>query len=319
MPFLAGFFIAALFWWLSVEFVRDKPVPNAIFSQSIVEAKLSAAERSPKERKVVFVGGSNVLFGIDSDQFTRQTNRASFNFGCAAGMGPELILDLINPFLNSGDLVVLHWEYGQYLFTRSGQVNLTYLNLLAGPQGHFMDKLPWKDRQALSLSVPFSHLRLALETSFNPYVDASVYGCSWLIDERGNIRSNKGAIPQALVKNPLGSLTQELEITNDVREIFSDFVLGCFERDIRVIASWPNLYSHPAYAGNPIVAENFRVIREFWKSLEVQVVGKAEDAMLGAEFFHDTMYHLNAKGVAIRTDRLIEELRPWLVGSKPAN
>jgi len=65
-----------------------------------------------------------------------------------------------------------------------------------------------------------------------------------------------------------------------------------------------------------VVTENIHLIRDFWLSFDVPVVGQAEDSMLGAEFFHDTMYHLNAKGVAVRTDQLIKELRPWFVPSQ---
>lgn len=311
--FATGFIIAAFCWWSILWFVKDKPVPNAIFTQSILDSKIEAARSSPKVPKVVFLGGSNVLFGIDSKQFARQTKHSALNFGCAAGMGPELILDLVAPYLIKGDLVVLHWEYGQYLFTRSGQVNLTYLNLLSGPQRHFVEKLPWKDRHALALSVSFSHVRQGIETHLNPYVDAEIYRCNWVLDECGNIRSNLGGLlPQEMKRDPLSSLIHEIEITEDVSEIFSAFVHRCNKRGVRVIASWPNLYAHQAYDGNPIAKENFRVIKEFWESLDVPVVGDPRDAMFQEEFFHDTIYHLNSKGVALRTEELVEQLRPWL-------
>jgi hypothetical protein len=311
--FSTGFLIAAFFWWAILWFVRDKPVPNAIFTQSILDSKIEAARSSPQVPKVVFLGGSNVLFGIDSKQFARQAKHSALNFGCAAGMGPELILDLVDPYLIKGDLVVLHWEYGQYLFTRSGQVNLTYLNLLSGPQRHFVEQLPWKDRQALALSISFSHVRQGIETYLNPYVDSEIYRCNWVLDECGNIRSNQGgSIPQGVKRDPLRTLIHEIEITEDATEIFSDFVHRCNERGVRVIASWPNLYAHQAYDGNPIVQENFHVIKEFWESLGVPVVGDPREAMFKEEFFHDTVYHLNSKGVALRTEKLVEELETWL-------
>lgn len=310
--FFSGFIIGFFLWWSTLWFIRDKPVPNAVFTQSILSSKIEAARISPQVPKVVFLGGSNVLFGIDSKQFAAKTNHPALNFGCAAGMGPELILDLIDPYLLEGDWVVLNWEYGQYLFTRSGKVNLTYLNLLFGPQHQFTKKLPWKDRQALALSVSFSQVRLGVETYLNPYVDPEVYNCNWIMDDRGNIRSNQGKSLDGMDRDPLNSLINEIEITEDVIEIFSNFVNRCNERGIRVIASWPNLFAHQAYDRNPIAKENFRVIREFWESLEVPVVGNPLDAMFQEEHMHDTAYHLNAKGVVLRTEQLVEELKPWL-------
>lgn len=314
LSFAAGIILALAVWELALRFVRDKPVPNAIFTQSIVDSKLRAAERKTMAPKAVFVGGSNVLFGIDSEQFTRETHYPSLNFGCASGMGPELILDLLLPYLNKGDLVVLHWEYGHYGFTRSGSVDLTYLNLLSGPQASFKDRLPWLDRRLLSLAVPFSQLRSSIETSINPYVDSGIYSCAWVIDDGGNVRSNIGRTitKEELSERSLSSLVSELEISSDAGNIFVDFVRQCCDRGIRVIASWPNLYAHPDYFGNEVVDGNLLEIRGFWESLGVPVVGDPRDSMLAAEFFYDTSYHLNAKGVSLRTRRLGEALGPWI-------
>ena len=38
-----------------------------------------------------------------------------------------------------------------------------------------------------------------------------------------------------------------------------------------------------------------------------------KDSMLTAEFFHDTFYHLNSKGVKIRTEKLIDNLKSQLI------
>ena len=105
--FAAGFLAAGLAWAGALEFIRDKPVPNAVFTQTIVEAKLEATNKADKKERVVFTGGSNVLFGLDSEQFAQETGRPALNFGCAAGLGPELILHLLTPALKSGDIIVL--------------------------------------------------------------------------------------------------------------------------------------------------------------------------------------------------------------------
>ena len=55
--FAAGFLAAGLAWAGALGFIRDKPVPNAVFTQTIVEAKLKAA------REVV-EGGCNACAGI---------------------------------------------------------------------------------------------------------------------------------------------------------------------------------------------------------------------------------------------------------------
>ena len=311
---LLGIFTACVSWEILLFFVKDKPVPNAVFTQSIIDAKLDPSKFKYQSPKVLFVGGSNVLFGVDSKQFSESTGIPSLNFGCAAGMGPELILDLISNHLSSGDLVVMHWEYGHYRFERSGLVDLTYLNLLMSYQYEFKGKLPFIDQRHLSLSIPFSHFREAVLCHFNPLVNHNVYRCNWLIDDEGNVRSNKGLqiSKKGLISSPLSSITSQLRITNDVKDIFSKFVQDCRNRDVQLLASWPNTFANPAYFGNATVDANIQIIRNFWNSMGVEIVGNYNDSMLGSEYFFDTSYHLNAKGVSLRTKKLISQLKPYL-------
>ena len=64
---------------------------------------------------------------------------------------------------------------------------------------------------------------------------------------------------------------------------------------------------------NKVVEKNLLTIKDFWKTLDVPMIGMPEDSMLTAEFFHDTYYHLNSKGVKIRTEKLIDNLKPKLI------
>ena len=311
---LFGIFTAGVSWEVLLFFVKDKPVPNAVFTQSIIDAKLDPAKFKYESQKVLFVGGSNVLFGIDSKQFSESTGIPSLNFGFAAGMGPELILDLISNHLSSEDLVVMNWEYEHFRFERSGIIDLTYLNLLMSYQHEFKRKLPFIDQRHLSLSVPFSHFREAVLCHFNPLVNNNVYRCNWLIDEEGNVRSNKGVqiSKKELIASPSSLLTTEITFTSDIKDIFSNFVKDCRNRDVQLVASWPNTFANPVYFGYEIVDANIKTIRGFWNSMGVKVVGDYKDSMLESEYFYDTLYHLNAEGVRLRTEELTSQLKPYL-------
>lgn len=320
--FFCGFAVAAASWMGALAFIRDKPVPNAIFSQSIIDCKIEAASLAEAWQgpKTFLVGGSSVAFGIDSQKIETALGSKVVNFGCMAGIGPEMILGSINPRLSSGDRVLFCWEYGLYRFKRRHE-DITYLNLIFGPQNRLFLTYPLIDRLYLGMTLPIAHVRESFAHHINPYADREIYKCGWEFDSSGNVRSNLGTVTtvEELNERPLGSLLTKLTISTEVRGIISEFLSTCRNQGVEVLATWPNIYAHPDYIDKPTVTENIHLIRDFWVSFDVPVVGKAEDAMLGAEFFYDTMYHLNAKGVAIRTDRLIEDLRPWLVGSKSAN
>lgn len=310
---IGGGGLGLLLWMAALSFIKNKPVPNAIFTQSIIDSKIKAASNLNESPKVVFVGGSNVLFGVDSLLFTEITQKPALNFGCAAGMGPELILDLLLPHLIEGDLVVMRWEYGHFRFTRSGDVNLTYLNLLTGPQSGFKKQLPLFDRLKLSMAAPFAHFRHAVVTHYNPYVSPELYKCSWSIDQLGNIRGNEGN--ELSDQNLLGgyaSILNHKGISTDSKNILKNFVIFCKNNGVKLVASWPNILKIPDYLDSKNAKQRFSEISEFWKYIGVPVVGIPEDFTFEKHLFYDTTYHLNAKGVRKCTLLLADQLKPAL-------
>src|SRR5690348_8879721 len=57
--------------------------------------------------RVVFVGGSNLPFGLDSDVIERQTGRRVVNMGLYVHLGLEFMLNEASAGLREGDVVVL--------------------------------------------------------------------------------------------------------------------------------------------------------------------------------------------------------------------
>lgn len=311
--FGVGVFIGLFLWLCIINYIQDKPVPNAIFSQSIIDSKIKAARYFNESNKVVFVGGSNVLFGVDSKQFSEITQKPALNFGCAAGMGPELILSHLGHFLKKGDIVVMRWEYGHYGFSRSGEVNLTYLNLLAGSQSKFKANLPRLDQFRLDMSIPFAHARQAFFTHFNSYVSPETYRCNWIIDELGNIRDNIGNKLDAKIQDkPHRGILNFNGLTSDVRDIFCQFIDHSRRKGIKILVSWPNILDHPRYHHSIKAKRCFASIQSFWESKGIKVVGSAHDYMFPTNLFYDTTYHLNSGGMEACTKLLAQQLVPFL-------
>ena len=312
--FIFGLIIASVLWKICLDFVADKPVPDAVFSSSIIDLKEKILIKNKNTEKIVVVGGSNVAFGIDSIEIKKACGIKTINFGCIAGIGPEIILSKIKNYTSSGDIIIFCWEYGLYRFKRT-ESNFTYLNLIFGPNSELRSNYPIIDKIKLSLTYPTSHVRSSIEVAYNYFVNPNIYKCPWFFDEYGNIRSNQEQIieKQELINSPLGALMTELTITNDVKEMLTDFVHSCRNNNIKVLSIWPNTFNNPKYINNKVVKENFITIKNFWQDLDVPMIGMPQDSMLTAEFFHDTYYHLNSKGVKIRTDKLIDNLKSQLI------
>jgi hypothetical protein len=314
--FIFGLIIASVLWKISLDFVSDKPVPDAIFSSSIIDLKEEILIKNKNQKKIVVLGGSNVAFGIDSIAIEKELEMKAINFGCMAGIGPEILLSKIKQYITSGDIVFFCWEYGLYRFKRT-ESNFTYLNLIFGPCTTQRSSFPIIDQIKLSLTYPTSHVRSSIEVAYNSFVNPDIYKCPWFFDKYGNIRSNQEQIieKQELINSPLSALMTELTITDEVKEILTDFVYSCRNKNIKVLSTWPNTFNNPKYIKNKIVEKNFITIKDFWLNLDVPMIGDPKDSMLSAEFFYDTYYHLNSKGVETRTKKLIKNLKPQLINN----
>ena len=60
---------------------------------------------------LILIGGSNILFGIDSEQLENQIGMPTINAGLHAGLGLLLFLDIAESYVQPGDVIVLIPEY----------------------------------------------------------------------------------------------------------------------------------------------------------------------------------------------------------------
>ena len=65
------------------------PDPNSYFAAAIDKERLLAVTRAPR---LLLVGGSNLAFGIDSEQIETITGLAVLNLGLHANVGLRLML-----------------------------------------------------------------------------------------------------------------------------------------------------------------------------------------------------------------------------------
>jgi len=313
LQFTLGFILSFMAWMVISKSAHNFPVPNAFFNHSVVLQKEQSIEQEKKRNRVLFVGGSNVTFGINAAEFEKETGIPAVNFGCVAGMGPEMILYKLKPYLQAQDTVVMAWEYGMYPYSRSNYVNVTYLNLVFGPMAKFLESLPLKDQVQLSLALPAMTVYTGIYTKLLTRNPKESFKAHWVISSSGDLLSNhqQGLTEEALLTMPMRDLLVPSEPSQNMREVMIDFLQYCAKSDITVISTWPNLYRHPKYLDNQQVEKNISLIKGFWESLGIPVAGHFENALFQQQYIHNTPYHLNQGGAMERTKRVIEDLKPF--------
>lgn len=87
-----------------------------------------------------------------------------------------------------------------------------------------------------------------------------------------------------------------------------EFVAWCRERNVEVVATYPNTVYFEDYRGGRLkVVQD--VIEGGFGSMGVEVLGRARESMFSRTDFFDTIYHLNREGSEKRTDALIRRLK----------
>ena len=77
---------------------------------AVIDDKLQMLEERDQPH-LILIGGSNILFGIDSEQLQEQIGMPTINAGLHAGLGLLLFLDIAETYAQPGDVIVLIPEY----------------------------------------------------------------------------------------------------------------------------------------------------------------------------------------------------------------
>ena len=220
MRYLKLFFLVVLSLFISffileitLKLHQENHSPGAIFSQSLIQNKLKRLKKI-KGNKILFIGGSNVAYGIDCKLVEEKLKLNAMNFGCVVGLGPEILFENVSEFLKPGDTAVLCWEYETYRFHRRSQ-NLNYLGMMMGPQNDVFDKIPLLDRLYLKFHFPLNLVRYSIfSLLYSTHDLKKIYKCGWSFDELGNVTSNLGTTTNKtdLENSPLTPLISEHEI-----------------------------------------------------------------------------------------------------------
>lgn len=67
-----------------------------------------------QQPRIIFVGGSNIAFGVDSHAIQDSLNMNVINFGLHAGLGIKLPLEDCLDYVRKGDVVVIQTEYAPF-------------------------------------------------------------------------------------------------------------------------------------------------------------------------------------------------------------
>lgn len=267
--------------------------------------RLEAAEG----KKIVFVGGSSVAFGIDSRLVEQEfPGYEAVNFGMYAALGTKPMLDLSKNHIGQGDIVMIIPEQQSQTLSM-----------------YFDGESMWQALDGafpLLREIPGENLGNLLGTL--PYFSAEKWKC-FLTDTA----LSPAGIYRRDSFNEYGDLDSEMAASNIMQDLYDANMPVLFERDMieEAFADYLNKYAKDLQQKgaavwyhfcpmNALAVEDGADVEGYYdalmEALDFDIAGNPKDCIMEAGWFYDTNFHLNSSGKTVYTKQLIKDMKAML-------
>ena len=303
--FLA-FPLAALAWARHGYFKMYPPERN-YYLAALDKIQLVRTQASPR---LVFIGGSSAAFGIDSGMMAPRLGMHPVNMAVQVGLGLDFSLDSVEPWLRSGDVVVLALEYEAYM---------RHYRALPEELARFAETEPWllrtfslrqlKEILDRGYAIHLNRLLRAstgrpvqlLETGIEVYTRQG-------FDANGDFIAHHHQPPPVIA--PGGSSAwirfKDASQIREAVEHINRLAAHCEARGARIFITHPPLLDRVYDRSRESIGRLDELLR---RELRVPMLDKPEDSVFPMRLFYDTHYHLTAEGKRIRSEALAVRLK----------
>lgn len=298
------FFFFLLF--LTFGFVRwIDPLRQTNLEQTYLASLIDKHHRldSLPAPRLILMGGSSMAFGTDSEWLEKKLGRPVQNMATQIVLGTKFMLNELQPYLRKGDIVLLGFEYhiasiGDYdQMLLAADFYAPAIDFIA-----FSTIKKYWTTQAQHQITRLKYLVGAMasgRTDLKPTINDTVSvffrkGFS----TRGDLLSHLNNPPQKpLMHSELPSDISTADLQHDLRT----FLTFAQAKGVQVYYAFPP-YARSAYQHNHLTIK--RMEQELKAVQGITFIGIPEDFVFDDRLFFDSVYHLNAEGRQLRTEKL---------------
>ncbi len=283
---------------LSIGLLLPNNSPARSIDYSILAKHELLADQHQKNR-IILTGGSNVVFGFDSQIISSQVQKPVINHGIHAGYGMKYILDDLKAFVRKGDTVVLSPEYYHFLNKNYLGREPLLFSLTAKPSnikllsiGQCIEVAPYVPKFAFQRVKSFAYniLKAGSFDSSTP----NVYG-EFAINKYGDNHTHWD-----MENEEFHSYVFSGALNDNAFQYVLDFQNEMEKRGARLIVVYPSLCESSFEKNENYIKDIDTKLREYG----VNVLGHPEDFSYSDDLFFDSPYHLNGTGVIQRSKKL---------------
>lgn len=271
-------------------------------SKSLLFAKINKdklLKETPSPR-IIFIGGSNLSFGLNSQTIKDSLNLNPINTAIHASIGLSHMLKSTLPYVQKNDIIIIVPEYDQFYkknndcspeLTRTIlDVNKSEIQFLKKEQYiTFIFETP---KYAFSKFNPIEYFAFKESdvysiNSFNQYGDASAH---WNLPKKKFLEYSK---------------TTDKGFNNFKFAELIEFKNAAEKKGAMMLVSFPG-FQEASFNNN---LERINRIENEYKKEKLTILGTPERYKMADSLMFNTPLHLNKKGVDKRTQLFIEDFR----------
>lgn len=260
--------------------------------------KNSLLQNTPSPR-IIFVGGSNLSFGLNSQMIKDSLHLNPINTAIHASIGIKYMIDNTLNYIQEGDIVVLVPEYALlYRSLNFGSAellrtvldddfsNLKHLNFY-----QIFNLIPFIPKYCLTKFKPTEYLNVK---------ESDIYSVN-SFNEFGDVYTHWGMQQKAF--DPFGRINNKMN--NDVIKYIEKFSSSVKGKGGVLFVSFPG-FQETSFNNSK---EQILKVEQELLNANLQVIGSAERNKIPDSMMFNTPYHLNKNGVDYRTKMIIDDIK----------
>ncbi|WP_316788088.1 hypothetical protein [Pedobacter frigoris] len=278
----------------------DQFVRKSLFFSQIDKNNLLKTTPGPR---IIFIGGSNLSFGLDGKIIKDSLNINPINTSIHASLGLKYVIKNTSKYIRQNDIVVIAPEYHQfYGHTADGEIELLTMIIDVSPETksligfkQFLQLLKFVPKYFSSKINPLTHFMRADTSvgiydrlSFNRYGDAYKH---W-----------------NLKREIVPPITIEGNFNKEIIDILVDFDKEIRSKNAKLFVTYPGYQGLSYKKGNAKIS---RIQSELSKT-NLSILGNPKRYEMPDSLIYNTPYHLTREGVVKRTILLISDIKNQL-------
>ena len=278
------------------------PTPREKESLLYAKHQKDSLLQNTRKPRIIFVGGSNLSFGLHSQIINDSLKLFPINTAIHASLGLKYIMESTLKYIIKDDVIVLAPEYSHFYGTNMyGREEL--LRTVLGVNSEDLSLLNFKQIYEITPYLfKYSSKKLDIREYYG-FKRSDVYGVD-VFNKYGDVYTHWEL--KAKDFKPYPSITKEYN--PDALATIIQYNKIIRDKGAKLVISYPCIQE----TSFNNMRENIKYIEKSLKKTGLPIVGTPERYKFSDSLMFDTPYHLHKEGGRLRTLKLIEDLRPVL-------